>query len=164
MRSWVLWNSPPGNSTGYAQDLCCMLMRFIDMIYIVLIIYQCTIHINKISLKIWRKCWFGVRFVLFLAKIHLANDMTAKMLEKYGEQVNIIIGFNVNEVIFNVGIIILACQSVLAVFFCKILCARFEKKNDIDIYWWEGYQSNDMSIGGQISISMILVVSICSTT
>ena len=51
-------------------------------------------------------------------KIHLTNGMTPKMLEKYGEQVNITIGFNVDNVIFKIGIIILASHSVLAVFLC----------------------------------------------
>ena len=41
---------------------------------------------------------------------------------------NIIIGFNVDKVIFKMGIIDLASQSVL-VFFCKILCAKPEKHN-----------------------------------
>ena len=58
--------------------------------------------------------------MLFLANIHLANGMTPKMLEKCGEQVNIItFGFNVYYLIFKVGISTLASQSVLAVFFCK---------------------------------------------
>ena len=80
-----------------------------------------------------KKRWFGIKFVLFLAKIHLANGMTPKMLEKCSEQVNITIEFNVDIVIFKMGIIILASQSVLAVFFCKILCSKPEK-HDIDIY------------------------------
>ena len=106
------------------------------------------------------KCWFGVRFVIFLLEIHLTNGMTPKTLEKCGEEVNITIGFNVDSVIFKMGIIIVASQSVLAYFYCKILCAKPEK-HKIDIYWWEGYQSIDMSICGQISISVISVVSIC---
>ena len=46
-----------------------------------------------------KKCWSGVKFVLFLVKIHLANGMTPEILEKCGEQVNITIGFNVDNVI-----------------------------------------------------------------
>ena len=84
------------------------------------------------------------------------------MLEKCGEQVNVTIGFNVDNAIFIMGFIILASQSVSAVFFCKILCAKPEK-HDIHIYLQEGYQSIDMSIRGQISISVISVVWICST-
>ena len=69
--------------------------------------------------------------MLYLTKIHLANGVTPKMLKKCGEQGNITI--NVDNVIFKMGNIILAIRSVLAVFFCKILCAKSEK-NDIDIY------------------------------
>ena len=72
--------------------------------------------------------------------------MTSKMLKKCGEQVNTI-GFNVDKDIFKIGIIILPSQSVLAVFFCKILCAKPEE-HAIDMYQLEGYQSIDMSIGG----------------
>ena len=54
------------------------------------------------------------------------------MLEICGDQVNITIGFNVDNIIFKMGIIILESQSVL-VFFCKILCAKPEK-HYIDIY------------------------------
>ena len=46
-----------------------------------------------------------VRFVLFLAKIHLANGMIPKMMENCGEQVNIAIELNVNNVTFKMGII-----------------------------------------------------------
>ena len=95
-----------------------------------------NIYINKISFKIWRKkCWFRGRFVLFLAKIHSANAMTPELLEKCGEQVNITIGFNVDNVIFKMGIIILASQSVLAVFICKIVCAKTWKTQ----HQWERY-------------------------
>ena len=107
-----------------------------------------------------KKCWFGVRFVLLLVNIHLANGMTPKMLEKCGQEVNITIGFSVDNVIFKMGIIILASQSASAIFFYKILGAKPEKQG-INIYRWEGYQSIDKSIGGQISISVILVASIC---
>ena len=86
--------------------------------------------------------------------------MIPKMLEKCGEQVNVTIGFNVDNVIFIMGFIILASQSVSAMFFCKLLCAKPEK-HDIDIYRQEGYQSIDMSISGQILISVISVVWIC---
>ena len=88
--------------------------------------------------------------------------MTPKTLGKCGQQVNITIRFNIDCVIFKMGIIILASQSVLAVFFCKILCSK-PAKHDIEIYRWEGYQRIDMSIGWQISISVISVVYICST-
>ena len=79
-----------------------------------------------------KKCWFRVRFMLFLAKIHLANGMTPKILKKSVEQVNIALGFNVDDVILEMGIIILSSKNML-VFFCKILCAKPEK-HDIDIY------------------------------
>ena len=72
-----------------------------------------------------------MRFVLFLAKIQLTNGMTPKMLEECGEQVNITIGFSVDNVIFRTGIIMIANQSVLAMFRWKILCAKPEK-HDID--------------------------------
>ena len=45
----------------------------------------------------------------------------------------------------------------------SLTCTWEQFHPDIDIYRWEGYQSIDMSISGQISISVILVVSICST-
>ena len=51
--------------------------------------------------------------------IHLANGMIPKMLEKCCEQVNITNGFNVDNVIFKKKSIILANQSVLAVFSAK---------------------------------------------
>ena len=85
----------------------------------------CLYRINKISLKIWRKkCWFGVRFVLFLVKIHLADSMwwAGEYMYMY-----------YHSIIFKMGIIFLASQSVLVVFFCKTLCAK-SKKNDIDIH------------------------------
>ena len=72
--------------------------------------------------------------MLFLAKIHLKNGVITKMFGNYGERVNITMGLNVDDAIFKMGIIILASQSVLAVFFCKMLCAKPEKKHDIDIY------------------------------
>ena len=50
---------------------------------------------------------------------------------------------------------------MLAEFSCKILRTKPERFK-VDIYW-EGYQSIDISICGQILISVILVVSICST-
>ena len=63
--------------------------------------------------------------------------MTTKMLEKYGEQVNMTIWFNVDN-LYKMGIIILASQSVLAVFFYKnTLCKAW--KHAIDIYRCEGY-------------------------
>ena len=89
--------------------------------------------------------------------------MTPIMLEECGEQVNITIGSNVDNVVYKMRIIILASRSISEVFFYKILCANPEKY-DIDIYRWEGYQSIDMNIGGQISVSVISVVLICSTS
>ena len=49
------------------------------------------------------------------------------MLEKCDEQVNITIRFNVDNVIFKMGIIILASQSVLAIFFCKYFVQNLKK-------------------------------------
>ena len=49
--------------------------------------------------------WDG--FVLFLAKIHMANGITSKSLEKCGEQVNITFGFNKDNIIFKMEGIIL---------------------------------------------------------
>ena len=53
------------------------------------------------------------------------------------------------------GIIILASQSILEVFFCKILYANSEK-HDIDIY----IDGKDM----KVSIWVLVVVLICSTS
>ena len=74
---------------------------------------------------------------------------------KCGEQVNITIGFSVDDVIFKMGIIILASQSVLAVSFYKILCAKPEKKHGIDIYRWGRYQSIDATNVDLIDIASI---------
>ena len=74
--------------------------------------------------------------------------MTPKMLEKCSEQMNITIGFNVDNIIFKLEIIIIASQSVLAVvFFAKYFVQTLK----------------NMSIGGQILISVISVVLVCSS-
>ena len=52
----------------------------------------------------------GIRFVLFLAMINLANGMIPKMLGNCGEKVNIASAPNVDNVIFKMGIIILPSQ------------------------------------------------------
>ena len=71
--------------------------------------------------------------MVFLAKIRLANGMTPKVLEKCGERVIVTIGFNVVNVIFRIGIIILESQRVLTVFFWKnTFCAKLEK-HEIDM-------------------------------
>ena len=64
-------------------------------------IYRYTIYISiKYRWKYGdKKSWFRVRLV----KIHQAN-----IFEKCGEQVNITIGFSVDNVILKMGIIILA--------------------------------------------------------
>ena len=66
-------------------------------------------------------------------------------MENCGEQVNITIGLNVNNIIFNMGIIILVSQSLKAVYFCKILCAKREKY-DIDI------DGKDIRVSIQVSV------------
>ena len=39
--------------------------------------------------------------MVFLAKIHLANGMIPQMMENCGEQVNITIGLNVNNILYS---------------------------------------------------------------
>ena len=141
-------------------------MRFIGMIYVLfnlLTIYRYTISINKTLLKIWRqKCWFGVRFVLLLAKVYLANGMTPKILQKCGEQVAYYHWIQCRYYyIQNGNYYSSKLKCVSSLFFCKILRAKSEK-HVIDIYLWEGYQSINVSISGQISVLVILVISLCS--
>ena len=56
------------------------------------------------------------------------------MLTKCGEQMNMQYHFNVDNAIFKIGIIILASQSVLAVFFLQnTLCKPEEHDINIDV-------------------------------
>ena len=60
---------------------------------------------------------FGLDFVLFLAKIHLANGLTPKMVKKIWWAGEYHIGINVDNTMFKMGTIILVSRSALAVYF-----------------------------------------------
>ena len=66
----------------------------------------------------------GLDLCYFLRRFNWQMAWLPKCWERCGEQVNITIEFNVDNAIFKMGVIILASQSVLAVFFCKILHAN----------------------------------------
>ena len=86
--------------------------------------------------------------MLLLAKSHLANGLIPKMFEKnFVEQVNITIGFNKDDVILKVGMIILAKQCV------NIICAT----NNFVETWETWYRHTHIYIyidGKNIRVSM----------
>ena len=72
--------------------------------------------------------------MLLLDKINLANGVIPKMSEKtWANRWLLTIGFNVDDVILKVGMIILANQCVLALFVLQTALWKPEK-HDIDIY------------------------------
>ena len=127
-------------------------MRFIDAIFLISIIYRYMIFINKYHWKYEdKKCWFRVRFGSFLMKILLAHGITPKKLERCDEQMNITIGFSADNVIFKMGIIILASQIVISVFLQNTLCKTWKNITLIHIdrkyrfeYRWTNIDLSDI--------------------